>query len=94
MNKTIVLGVLLALGVAGGALISPLLADQHSAAGGANQRCYIGENSNAACAGKFIYFVGNTSNLDSGVWVVRINGESGEIWYRDGRKLVLLREPE
>ncbi len=90
-RKTVLFGSLVGFGMAAGALISPLLAEGE---GNGAERCFIGENSNAACAGEFIYFVGNTSNLDSGAWVVRISGESGRIWYRDGRKMVLLREPE
>lgn len=93
MKKSSVIGLLLALGITTGALISPLLAQQETAAA-PQTSCFVGESSNAACSGNWIYFVGNTTAVDSGAWVVRMNSETGEIWYKNGKKLVLLSEPQ
>jgi len=82
---------LLTVGALMGALISPLNAQQQVAP--QQQTCSVAEGSNAACSGKWVYFAGNTSGVDSGAWVVRMNGETGEVWYKNGKKLVLLEEP-
>ena len=92
MKQSTLIGLILLLGFAGGAFLSPLVAQQQPAAG-AQHFCAVGENSNAACVGRWVYFSGNTSNIDSGVWVVRVDGGTGEIAYRDGKKLVRLAEP-
>ena len=89
MKHASLLGLVLALGLTAGALISPLIAQQQPAT-----TCAVGENSNAVCAGNSVYFAGNTSGLDDGVWLIRINGDSGEISYRSGKKLVTLSEPK
>ena len=83
----------MAFGITTGALVSPLFAQQDTAVS-PKTNCFVGESSNAACSGKWIYFAGNTSGVDSGAWVVRMNGETGEVWYKNGKKLVLLVEPE
>lgn len=93
MKRIILTALVLAFGVATGAVIAPLLAQQPSAANNQTS-CIVGQNSNAACSGKWIYFAGNTSAVDAGAWVVRVNGETGEVWYKNGKKLVLLREPD
>lgn len=92
MKQKSLIGLVLALGIIAGAFISPLNAQQQSAATN-EPTCSVGEGSNAACSGKWILFAGNTSGVDSGSWVVRMNGETGEIWYKNGKKLVLLEEP-
>lgn len=86
MKQTIVVALVLALGITGGAFISPLLAQQQST----SSSCFVGENSNAACAGNWIYFAGNTSAVDSGAWVVGVNSETGEVWHKDGKRFVVL----
>ena len=93
MKQKILIGPVLAFGLVVGAMVAPLLAQQDTTV---SQRatCHVGENSGAACSGKWIVFAGNTSGVDSGAWVVRMNGETGELWYKNGKKLVLLEEPE
>ena len=93
MKRKTLIGFLLAFGITAGAIFSPLFAQQDTTV---SQRatCHVGENSGAACSGKGIVFAGNTSGVDSGAWVVRMNSETGEIWYKNGKKLVLLEEPE
>ena len=62
MNKIIMIGLVLLLGIISGTSISPLLAQSQT--GGSEQvNCYVGEGSNAACSGKWIIFAGNASNL-------------------------------
>jgi len=89
MKKTVVIGLVLALGIILGASVSPLLA-QSQALGSQQYACSIGERSSAACSGQWIIFAGNADNLDSGAWVVRVDRISGEIWYKDGKRLRLL----
>jgi len=93
MKSISVIGLVLVLGFALGAFISPLRAQQQSAIP-AQATCYVGEGSNAACSGSSIYFAGNTSGIDDGVWVVRVDGETGKISYRNGKKLVTLSEDQ
>lgn len=93
MRQKIQIGFVLAFGTIAGALISPLSAQQNTATA-RESSCSVGQGSNAACSGKWIYFAGNTSGVDSGAWVIRMNGETGEVWYKNGKKLVLLEEPE
>ncbi len=81
----------LILGITAGALITPSKAQQ---SGSTDTTCRIGESSNAACSGKWVIFAGNTSGVDSGAWVVRMNGETGAVWYKNGKKLVILQEPD
>ncbi len=90
MKQKALITLLLTVGALLGALISPLNAQQQTSA---VQTCSVAEGSNAACSGKWVYFAGNTSCVDSGAWVVRMNGETGEVWYKNGKKLVLLEEP-
>ena len=87
------MALVLALGIMLGISVSPLLA-QSRAVDSQRTTCFVGEGSNAACSGKWIYFAGNTANLDESAWIVRIDGETGAIWYKNGRRLVLLGEPE
>lgn len=92
MNQKIATGLLLTLALVVGVSVSPLFAQQQLAAP-KQIACSVGENSNAACAGKWIFFAGNTSPVDSGAWVLRIDIETGEIWYKNGKKLVQVAEP-
>lgn len=91
MKQKSLMILLVAFGALVGALITPLNAQQQTAAN--TQTCSVAEGSNAACSGKWIYFAGNTSGVDSGAWVVRMNGETGAVWYKNGKRLVLLEEP-
>ena len=93
MNKTILAGLLMAVSVSVGTFLSPLFAQQETA-NPIPITCYVGDSSNAACSGKWILFAGNTSGVDSGAWALRMNSETGEIWYKNGKKLVLLSEPD
>ena len=93
MKDKSLIGLVLALGITVGAFVSPLIAEQQTAAP-LQTTCVVGENSNAACSGNSIYFAGNTSGLDNGVWLIRINGDTGKISYRDGKKLITLSEPD
>ena len=88
MKKTVI--ALAAISVCGlvASFVAPINAQQR-----AQPTCQVGDNSGAACYGKWIYFAGNTSGVDSGAWVVRMNGETGEIWYKNGKRFVLLEEP-
>jgi len=91
MKQLVLIGLVLVLGVISGIFFSPLLAQSQTV--DAQQRsCYVGEGSNAACSGKWIYFAGNTATLDESAWVVRVNSETGEISYKDGNKLRTLVE--
>lgn len=93
MKSISVIGLVLAFGFVAGALISPLGAQQQPPMSG-QPTCYVGEGSNAACSGSSVYFAGNTSGIDDGVWIVRIDGETGKISYRNGKKLVTLTEDQ
>ncbi len=79
------------LGIISGTFISPLLA-QSQTEDTQQKTCYVGEGSNAACSGKWIYFAGNTGELDESAWVVRVDSETGRIWFKNGKKLQLLVE--
>lgn len=93
MKHKIATGLLVTLGVVIATSVSPIFAQEENTT--PNQiHCSVGENSNAVCAGKWIFFAGNTSNIDSGVWVIRIDVESGAIWYKNGKKLVRVVETE
>lgn len=92
MKQAILIGLVLVLGITAGALISPLFAQQQNSF--ARTGCYVGEGSGAACSGKWIYFAGNVSGVDSGAWVVRMDSDTGQIWYKNGKKLVLLSTPD
>ena len=81
------IGLVLFLGTLIGISISPLLA-QTQAGDSGQTRCYVGEGSNAACSGKWIFFAGNSGSLDESAWVVRVNGETGEISYKNGKRLL------
>jgi len=91
MKSITLIGLVLAFGLTAGALISPLLAQQQAPMP-TQPTCFVGEGSNAACSGNSIYFAGNTSGIDDGVWIVRIDGDTGKISYRNGKKLVTLSE--
>ena len=91
MKQTILIGLILVLGIAAGAWMSPIFAQQDTD-DSHQQTCTVGERSNAVCAGDWLYFAGNTSNIDVGAWFVRINVETGEIWYKNGKKLVHVEE--
>jgi len=91
MKKYGLIGLVLVLGVILGTSISPLRA-QTSAAEAEASDCYVGESSSAACAGKWIFFAGNTHSLDESVWVLRINSETGEVWYKDGKRFQQIQE--
>lgn len=93
MKQKIATGLLLTLTVVAVASVSPLLAQQQITTP-KQIACSVGEGSNAACAGKWIFFAGNSSNIDSGAWVVRIDIETGAIWYKNGKKLVQVVEPD
>lgn len=93
MKQLVMIGLVLVLGAISGIFFSPLLA-QSQTTDSQQMTCYVGEGSNAACSGKWIYFAGNTADLDESVWVVRVNSETGEISYKDGKKLRLLVEVE
>jgi hypothetical protein len=54
----------------------------------------VGDNSSGVCSGKWVFFVGNNTALDDAAWVVRINGETGEVFYKNGKKFLRLQEPE
>ncbi len=92
MKSKSVIALALASGTAAGALISPLFAQQEAVS--SQPTCFVGEASSAACSGNAIYFAGNTSGLDDGVWIVRIDTQTGKIAYRNGKKLVTLNETE
>ena len=93
MKKLLPISLALMFGVVCGASISPLFAQSGTTVVN-KPTCFVGEGSNAACVGKWIYFAGNTGNLDEGVWIVRVDGDTGEIWYKDGRRLLRLEEVE
>lgn len=84
-------GLVLVLGAILGTSIPPLMA-QSQTPDPQQQTCIVGEASGAACSGKWIFFAGNSGTLDESVWVVRIDSETGEIWYRNGKKLQLVSE--
>ena len=86
MTQKITISLLIALGIGIGATISPIFAQQQTADSKMNT-CFVGEGSNAACAGNMIYFAGNNTNVDAGAWLFQINSETGEIWYKNGKKL-------
>jgi len=89
MKQIILISLVLLLGIISGTSISPLLAQSQTVVS-EQMNCYVGEGSNAACSGKWIIFAGNTASLDESAWVVRVNSETGEIWYKNGKRLQLL----
>ncbi len=91
MKQLILISLVLMLGIISGAFVSPLLA-QSQASGSQQATCYVGEGSSAACSGKWIYFAGNTGALDESAWVVRVDSETGKVWFKNGKKLQLLIE--
>ena len=93
MKKIGLIGLVLALGILLGTTITPLRA-QAPTADAAQADCYVGEGSGAACAGKWVFFAGNTHSLDESVWIVRIDTETGETWYKDGKSFQQVREKE
>lgn len=93
MKQLVIISLVLFLGIIAGISISPLLAQTQTQTVSSEQiSCYVGEGSNAACGGKWIFFAGNTGNLDEGAWVVRVNSETGEIWYKNGKRLQQLED--
>ena len=38
-------------------------------------------------------FVGNTNDFDNSVWIVRYNRVTGETWYKDGKRFVVVEPP-
>ena len=91
--KLTIIGLVLLLGVILGASVPPLFAQAQSPATDGT-RCFVGQGSGAACAGKWIYFAGNTGNLDESAWLVRINSETDEIWFKNGRRMQRLEESD
>jgi len=91
MKQFVMFGFILLLGIIFGVSISPLLAQTQSV-DTEQMSCYVGEGSNAACSGKWIIFAGNSGNLDEGAWVVRVNSDTGEIWYKNGKRLQQLED--
>ena len=91
MKKIGLIGLVLALGILLGTSISPLRAQSPETESQAGH-CNVGESSNAAGAGKWVFFAGNTHSLDESVWVLRINSETGEVWYKDGKKFQQFQE--
>ena len=92
MKKIGLIGLVLALGILLGTSISPLRAQAPGAEPQEAGHCYVGESSSAACAGKWVFFAGNTHSLDESVWVLRINSETGEVWFKDGKKFQQIQE--
>lgn len=93
MKQLVLIGLVLLIGIISGISISPLRA-QSQTVDSQQVTCFVGEGSNAACSGKWIYFAGNTATLDESAWVVRVNSDTGEVWYKDGKKFQLLRDVE
>ncbi len=91
MKQPVMIGLVLVIGLVVGTFISPLLA-QSQTIDAQRTTCFIGESSSAACSGKWIIFAGNSDDIDSGAWIVRVNSETGEIWYKDGKRLKLLED--
>ena len=91
--KVAIISLVLLLGAALGTSISPLFA-QTDTPNADDTRCVVGEGSSAACSGDWIYFAGNTGNLDESAWLIRINSETGEIWFKNGRKMQRLQEDD
>ena len=91
-TKTLFVAAVFVAGALAGAALSPLLAQQENSAPEA-PTCYVGNSSLATCTGGWTYYVGNSGGLDANVWIVRINGDTGETSYKDGKKFVTLAEP-
>jgi len=92
MKKIGLIGLVMALGILLGISISPLRA-QSPEAEAQEGHCSVGESSAAACAGKWVFFAGNTHSLDESLWILRIDSETGEVWYKDGKKFQQVQEP-
>lgn len=91
--KLTIVGLVLLLGIIFGASVPPLFAQAQSPEADV-PRCSVGEGSGAACSGKWIYFAGNTGNLDESAWLIRINSETEEIWFKNGRRMQRLEESD
>ena len=91
--KWTITSLILALGVVLGASVSPLFAEAQAPQADAT-RCFVGQGSGAACSGNYIYFAGNTGELDESAWLIRINNETGEIWFKNGRRMQRLEDRE
>lgn len=93
MKQAVLIGVVLLIGLVFGLSISSLDAQAQSDEPRQGD-CYVGEGSNAACVGKWVVFAGNSGNLDESAWVLRIDSETGEIWFKNGRRLQQLEEAQ
>lgn len=89
MRKSIGALLVLAAGILLGTSITPLVAQQEQ-----TPACDVGQGSGAACIGNWVVFAGNTSGIDNGAWVVRIDGRTGAVWMRDGNNMEQIREPD
>ena len=92
MKQKILVSFAALLGIIAIGVFSPLNAQQEIGSE-SMANCAVGQVSGAACSGEWVVFAGNTSGVDSGAWVVRMNSETGEVWYKSGKRFVLLEEP-
>ena len=93
MKKSIMISAFAVVALLGAVSVAPQIA-QSQPAEPQQGTCMVGDNSSGVCAGKWVFFVGNNTALDDAAWVVRINGETGEVFYKNGKKFVRLQEPE
>lgn len=84
-RKTLLLASLLGLTFTIGAATAPLLAQalqfQQKPESAADERS------------DWSVFVGNTNNFDNTVWIVRYNRVTGETWFKDGKRWIVVEDP-
>ena len=82
-GKLALIAVALLLGALIGATTSPLIA----------QVIEIEPKPFADDRSDWSLFVGNNDKFDNTVWIVRYNRVTGETWYKNGKKFVVMEQP-
>ena len=83
-KRRIFVGAALLFGLVTGALTSPLIAQVIEI----EQKALTDDRSD------WTVFVGNNDSFDNAVWIVRYNRVTGETWYKDGKKYVVMAKPK
>lgn len=84
MKRTLMVSAALLFGLVIGAVTSPLIAQVIEI----EQKALTDDRSD------WTVFVGNNDKFDTTVWIVRYNRLTGETWYKDGKKYVVMALPK
>jgi len=82
-KNTVLIAIAIVLGAVVGAATSPLVAQVIEI----EQKALTDDRSD------WTVFVGNNDKFDNTVWVVRYNRLTGETWYKNGKKFVVVAQP-